>query len=60
MNLPINCITIPAEMPFLGTLAGWLLEQQRHGLGLWLLMGGLCLPALALTQQKPAARARNY
>ncbi|NBO18975.1 MAG: double-strand break repair protein AddB, partial [Proteobacteria bacterium] len=26
MNLPINCITIPAEMPFLGTLAGWLLE----------------------------------
>jgi MFS family permease len=41
-------------------LAGWLLEHQRHGLGLWLLMGGLCLPALALTQQKPAARARNY
>ena len=41
-------------------LAGWLLEQQRHGLGLWLLMGGLCLPALALTQQKPEAKPRNY
>jgi predicted MFS family arabinose efflux permease len=41
-------------------LAGWLLEQQRHGLGLWLLMGGLCLPALALTHQKAEPRARNY
>ena len=41
-------------------LAGWLLENQRHGLGLWLLMGGLCLPALALTQGKPEASQQNY
>ena len=33
-------------------LAGWMLQSEQHGLGLWLLMGGFSLLALPLTPRR--------
>ena len=33
-------------------LAGWMLQSEQHGLGLWLLMGGFSLLALPLTPHR--------
>ena len=33
-------------------IAGWMLQSEQHGLGLWLLMGGFSLLALPLTPHR--------